>query len=439
MHVKNAGSLVNARARSQTIGFWTALALVVGNIIGSGIFLLPATLAPFAANSVVAWLFTAAGAIVLAFVFAQLSRGFPHAGGPYVFLREAFGPFAAFIVAWGYWVAIPIGNAAIATGAVSYLTPLFPSLRHTPGASVWLTLGALWILTAVNLRGIKASGAVQTVTTLLKLVPLLGIALCGFFFLSTARVERFAGEPFSMHGVTASATLAWWALVGFEAATIPANKVRDPSRTIPRATLVGTLLTALICAAACTVVLISLPASELAASNAPFADAAKLFWGEPAALAVAAFAALSGFGCLNGWILMQAELPHAMAKSGVFPRAFAHTSSRGVPSFGMVFGSLMVTALIAMNYQKSMVSIFQFMILLATIMSLVLYFMCSMALLRLRAVGKLPRGRAWQAMLPVVGAAYALWAIVGAGWTSVGWGLVLLIAGVPIFWMMQRQ
>jgi basic amino acid/polyamine antiporter, APA family len=113
-------------ARPQLLGFWMCVALVVGNSIGSGVFLLPASLAPYGLNSVIAWGFTACGAILLAIVFARLSRAYPAAGGPYAYVQLAFGPFTAFIVAWGYWISIWVGNAAIATGAVSYLSPLLP-------------------------------------------------------------------------------------------------------------------------------------------------------------------------------------------------------------------------------------------------------------------------------------------------------------------------
>src|ERR1022692_2844054 len=137
------------------------VALVVGNSIGSGVFLLPSALAPYGLNSLLAWGFTAIGALVLALVFSQLSRAHPQAGGPYAYVHLAFGPFTAFIVAWGYWISIWVGNAAIATGAVSYLTPLMPLMPwidSVPGSSAAITLFFLWTLTAVNVYGIKESG-----------------------------------------------------------------------------------------------------------------------------------------------------------------------------------------------------------------------------------------------------------------------------------------
>src|SRR5271170_2918363 len=239
-------SPMSALKRPQLLGFWMCVALVVGNTIGASVFLLPASLAPFGLNSVIAWGLTACGALVLAVVFAQLSRAFPQAGGPYAYVNLAFGPFTAFIVAWGYWISIWVGNAAIATGAVSYLTPLLPWIATVPGASAAVTLFFLWLLTFVNCYGIKASGWVQGVTTVLKLLPLVAISVLGLFSVRSATVSAAAGIPFSVSGVTAAATLTLWAMLGLESATIPADKVANPSRTIPLATLLGTVVTAFV-------------------------------------------------------------------------------------------------------------------------------------------------------------------------------------------------
>ncbi len=423
------------------------VALVVGNSIGSGVFLLPASLAPYGLNSVVAWGFTACGAILLAIVFARLSRAYPAAGGPYAYVHQAFGPFTAFIVAWGYWISIWVGNAAIATGAVSYLSPLFPWIASAPGASAAVTLLFLWLLTLVNWYGIRASGWVQSVTTVLKVLPLLAVAGLGLFSVRSGTVAAAAGIPLSVSSITAAATLTLWALLGLESATIPADKVRDPSRTIPIATLLGAAGTALICILACTTVLLLVPPQTLAQSNAPFVDLAIQYWGNTAGKLLAVFAAISGFGALNGWILLQGELPNAMAKSGVFPQIFARESPRRTPTFALFFSSGLVTLLILMNYQKSMVGIFTFMILLSTTACLVLYALCSLALLRLQWTGRLESGQLGRprrgtiplAIVGVIATAYSLWAIVGAGAEAVAWGAVLLALGAPLYFLVRRQ
>jgi basic amino acid/polyamine antiporter, APA family len=424
------------------LGFWMCVALVVGNSIGSGVFLLPASLAPFGLNSVIAWGFTASGAIALAIVFARLSRAFPQAGGPYAYVHVAFGPLTAFVVAWGYWISIWVGNVSIATAAVSYVSPLLPWIAQKPGASAAVTLLLLWLLTVVNWYGIKASGWVQGITTVLKILPLLAVAALGVMSLHSTRAAATLNIPLSVSGVTAAATLTLWALLGLESATIPADKVASPGRTIPIATLLGTVITALICAVACTTVLLLVPPATLAQSNAPFVDLAAHYWGAGAGKLVAVFAAISAFGALNGWILLQGELPRAMAIRGEFPKIFARESVHNTPGFGLCFGSALATLLILANYQKSMVSVFTFMILLSTTACLVLYALCSAALLRLQWTRELGAPRKTSLALGIVGilaTAYSLWAIVGAGAEAVLWGAALLLLGVPLYYWFRSS
>lgn len=418
------------------------VALVIGNSIGSGVFLLPASLAPYGLNSTIAWAFTASGAIALAIVFARLSRAYPQAGGPYAYVNVAFGPLIAFIVAWGYWISIVVGNVTIVTGVVSYLSPLQPWIRDQPGASVAVSLFLLWLLTLVNWYGIKASGWVQSVTTVLKLLPLIAVVVLGFAAVRLDNFKDVAQIPLSVSGVTAAATLTLWALLGLESATIPADKVANPARTIPLATLIGTVVTAFICVIACTTVLLLVPPAILANSNAPFVDLATRYWGGDLGMLVAVFAAISAFGALNGWILLQGELPRAMAASGVFPRIFARESVHQTPGFGLCVGSLLATFLVLANYQKSMVGIFTFMALISTTACLVMYALCSAALLRLQWIHQLGNARTGSVPLAIVGiiaTAYSLWAIVGAGADAVLWGAALLLAGVPLYYSLRRS
>jgi APA family basic amino acid/polyamine antiporter len=421
------------------LGFWMATALVVGNIIGSGVYLVPASLAPYGRNSLSAWLFTATGAVLLAFVFAALSRELPAEGGLYAYTRTAFGDLAGFVVAWGYWISVWVGNAAIATGAVSYSSVFAPSIASVPGASALVTVAVVWLLTLVNCMGVRAAGWVQAVTTVLKLMPLVAVAIVGLFFVRGDLITAHSGVPLSLDGTTAAATLTLWALLGLESATVPADKVQDPARTIPRATLLGTIVSAVVCAVSCSIVLVLVPPSRLASSNAPFADAAEVLFGPGTGTLVALFAAVSAYGALNGWILLQGELPSAMARDGLFPRPFGRLSRRGAPVVALVSTSVLVSVLVLMNFQRSMVEVFTFMILLSTTASLVAYLSCSLALLTLMGRGRVSGRRpAWLAVAGVLGALYSLWAIAGAGQSAMLWGAVLILVAVPVYWLMRR-
>ncbi len=452
-------------SKPRLLGFWMCVALVVGNMIGSGIFLLPASLAPYGLNSLVAWVLTATGAMVMAAIFAALVRAFPSADGPYAYTRMTFGDLTAFIVAWGYWISIWVGNAAIATGAIAYLSLLLPWVAATPQTSAMLTIGMIWLLTGVNVYGARTAGKVQVVTTVMKLLPLLSIvALAIYLFISgSPRLNNSSGMSthFSLDGITAAATLTLWGLLGLESATIPAGKVHDPARTIPRATLIGTALTALIYVITCSVVLLLIPADVLKDSNAPFAEVARMFWGDAIAQWFAVFAAISAFGALNGWILLQGELPLQMAKNGVFPKLFAKESTRGTPVNALCISSGLVTILVLMNAEKSMVEIFNFMILLSTTATLVMYLLCALATLKLLRSGELAASGkyvVWLAIAGLVGAVYALWTIVGAGiitdaktcgTQSICWapwyanpmymGAVLLALGIPVYFLMRGR
>ena len=282
-----------------------AVSLVMGNMIGSGVFLLPASLAGFGGMSLLGWLVSATGAVCLALVFARLARFDPAAGGPYAFTRRAFGDFAGFLVGWGYWIAVWTSCAALAVACVGYLDPFFPALVRNPITAAMMAAGALWVLTAVNVWGVRAAGRVQVVTTALKVVPLALVGIGGLFVFDASHFTITQATPRAFGGgLSAVATLTLWAFLGLESATVPSGSIDNPDRTIPRATIVGTLLAALIYIVSTVGVMSVIEPSQLANSTAPFADAARVLLGDRAAALVAIGAAISCFGALNGWILI---------------------------------------------------------------------------------------------------------------------------------------
>jgi APA family basic amino acid/polyamine antiporter len=427
-------------APPRTLGLATCLALVVGNMIGSGVFLLPASLAPYGWSALGGWAITIAGTLCLAAAFSALARAFPRAGGPYAYVEEAFGSEAAFIVAWSYWVGLWVGNAALAVAFVSNLSTLVPAIAEQAGLGAGLALATVWLLTLINMRGVRAGGLVAMVTTVLKLLPLIAVILIAAVVLGKGGAAAVVTPPtgLNLSAVTATVTLTMWAMLGFEAATLPADKVRDPARTIPRATMVGTAATGLIYLVVCTAMLLLVPAGSLAASNSPFADFARPFVGPVAASAIALFAAIAALGALNGWILVQAEMPRAMAEGGVFPRWFAGLAANGTPTNALIASSGLMTVLVLANFSKSMNALFVFTILISTAAMLVAYLAVALAALKLRHAGRLP-GPAWLVPVAGLGAAYSAFAILAAGREAVGWGAVLLAAGVPILWAVRKK
>lgn len=443
------------RVETRALGLWTAVALVMGNMIGSGVFLLPASLAPYGAISLAGWLISTGGAVLLALVFARLASAHPAAGGPYAYTRAAFGELAGFLVAWGYWIATWCANAALSVAFVGYLDPFLPSLVRNQTAAAALAIGTLWVLTAVNTRGIRTAGIVQVTTTVLKILPLAIVGVGGLFILKAAHFVIADPSPRAIaQSATATATLTLFAFTGLECATIPASDIRNPGRTIPRATIIGTLLAAVIYIAGTVAVMGTVAPAALRQTTAPYADAARALLGNGGAAFVSIGAAISCFGALNGWILIVGQMPLAVARDGLFPAIFHRTSGSGAPTVGLVIGGVMATMLIAMNYTRGLVSLFTFITLLATLSTLVPYAFCSLAVFlapRLARSGARsgqaldtpgtrgnpgPRGTA---VIPALAFAYSLWAIGGAGAETVYWGFLLLIAGLPVYVWVVRQ
>ncbi len=443
----------------REMGLWTATAMVVGNMIGSGVFLLPAALAGVAivygSSVLLAWVITGVGAMLLAGVFATMGGRYPKMGGPYAYARRAFGDFVGFQTAWGYWIAAWVGNAAIATAFVGYTTVLWPSLSDSNLAMAGLAVGAIWLLTVVNAFGVRQGGWVQVATTILKFVPLAVIGVIGLFSLVGDHFTPFlvASGPVGrqgltlLEGITAAIGLTLWAFIGLESATVPAEEVKDPKRTIPRATYLGTAVTTLIYIVATVAVMGIIPLAALSGSNAPFADAATSLWGGTWGKWVALVGMISAFGALNGWTLLTARISLAASGDGLFPKAFGRVhGTRRTPVVGLVIAAALVTGLVFMNYNESLVNQFTFMLLLATLTTVVPYAFAAAAEITLMireperfAGGKLVRDTA----VAILGFGYAVWAMYATGSEAIAKGYILLMLGIPIYlylrWRRQRD
>ena len=427
-------------ALRRELGVGMATALVIGNVIGSGVFLLPSSLAAEAGPvSLVAWVFTGAGAMLLAVVFATLGRAYPRTGGPYVYVRRAFGDFMGFWTAWSYWIALWVGNAAIATAFAGYLA-VFWGDATTPWIATTLAIALVWGMTLVNIVGVRQAGRVQLVTAVIKFVPLLLIAVVGIFFMDADNFEPFTIDEGFDWGISAAALLTLWAFVGLESATVPAEEVKDPERTIPRATIIGTAAAAVVYVVASVALFGMIPSATLSESTSPFADGANLiFGGTWGGEAIAIVAMVSIVGALNGWILLQGRVPLAAADDGLFPRRFAAVDEkRGTPAFGIVVSSLLITALLALNFQEQggVVDLFTEIITIATLTALIPYAFAAAAELYLFIVDRQSFSAvnlARSSVVALLALAYSSWAIWGAGQSAVAAGFMLLLAGIPIY------
>lgn len=432
---------MNQTKTPAKIGLLTTTSLVIGNMIAAGVFLLPAALATYGGIGLLGWVGSSAGAIALAILFSNLSKLIPNAvGGPYAFTRTGLGDFAAFLVAWGYWISIWSTNAAIAVTFVSYSTVFFPVLATNSLLSVATGLSAIWLLTWVNTLGVKEAGAVQTITTFLKLVPLLLVSAVGLFYV---QFENYS--PFNISGtsnfsaITATTTLTLFAFLGLESATIPSGNIHQPEKTIPRATMIGTIITILVYVLGSAVVMGMIPAHELRNSNAPFSDAAALIWGDGARDWVALGAIASTLGALNGWILLQGQMPMAAARDNLFPVIFKRENKKGTPAIGIVISSVLISALMMMNFTKGLTATFTFMVLLTTVAVAVPYLFSAASYAVILLQNKFwKRDLMSKIILAILTFVFSLWAIIGSGEVTVYWGFIAILSGIPFYVWMKR-
>jgi APA family basic amino acid/polyamine antiporter len=396
-------------------------------MVGSGIFLLPATLAPFGWTGVAAWVVASAGALLIGYVLVRLSRALPQASGGIGITGEVLGPFVGALIGWSYWVSTWATNAAISTAASSYLSVLVPPLSATPIRGALTASALIWLLTALNLAGARAAGRFQVVTTVLKIVPLVTVAviLAVLAISGKGQILPQPDVPLSFGGLTAPLTLTLFALLGFECASIVAARVHRPEVNIFRATMFGTGLAALFYILVCSGIVLTLPTAVVMNSSAPFATFVETFWGRGPAVAVALFAAIAAIGALNGWVLIQGEVPRGMASEGLLPAWFGRTDRRDVPVGVLVLSSALASALVMTNASKSLSGIFQFMILLTTASSLWFYAAACVAAIRLRIA----------VPVAILGVGFSFWAMWGAGVVASGLSLLLMVTVLPLYWM----
>lgn len=411
------------------LGLFATLALVMGSMIGTGVFLLPAQLAPFGWNAVAGWVITIGGAVCLAHVLAKLIAARPHAVGVAALIESELGPLAGFLIGFAFWVSIWAGTVTVAVGAVSYASSFFPILAVHPAIA---TLILIWLVAGINLIGVQVAGPFQVITFLLKLVPLVVVFVLIMIALGQrggAALAPFPEQGLEFAPVTGAAALALWAMVGFETACAAGDKIENPAVNIPRATMLGAMLTGLLYLAVCSGIVLMLPPEQVAASAAPFELFVATFWAPGPAALIAIFAAISAVGALNANILIQGETPRDMARRNMMPRWFAGASRNGTPRRALIFSALVASALLIFNGGRTMGGLFAFMALLSTCATLWLYLACCVAAAKARIA------------VPTVtlGGLYAVWALWGAGREAVALSFVLMLAGLPLYWWARRD
>jgi APA family basic amino acid/polyamine antiporter len=408
----------------RPFGLWTATAMVVGGMIGGGIFALPAALAPYGWTGTIAWLIAGAGALLIAWVITALIARHPQEPSIVTTCGDILGLLPGRLMAWIYWVTVVTSLPVLGMTATAYLLHLVPG---APQGTVPQVIGGTLILlalAALNLRGVRAAGVFQVATTVLKLMPLVVVGLIALWLLGAEpqAYTRSASAPFSPALLTPALGLVFFAMLNLENASMLAERVRDPARNVPRATFMGIAGVLLVYLTVSTAIVATTPQAELAASSAPVALFVARNLGPWAGDAVALFAAISAIGCLNVLVLMLGELPLGMVRDGQLPEWVAPVTERGVAARPLVAGVGMGLAMMWGSMTGMGERVLEFLLLLTTASAIWFYVgICAAAL-----VAGVSRAAALAALL------FSLWVLYGTGWEAGGLGVLLTLLGIPL-------
>lgn len=390
--------------------------------------MLPAVLAPYGSISFLGWLFTSFGAIVIALTIGRLAGRTNRSGGFYIYVRDAFGDLAGFAIGWSYWLSIIFAVAAISVAFAGYAGAIFPILKSNSFAQALVAVSIIWTLTGVNLIAVGAAATTQLVMTVLKIIPLLVIIVLGVLFGDPENIPPFNPQNLPVgQAMATTGLLTMWAFLGIEAGVVPAGEVENAERTVPRAVITATVTVALIYIASTAAVMLLVPVDTLMVSHAPFSDAAvKLgILGGPM---IAVGALISTAGSLNGNILLSGQMPAAAARDGAAPAILARTNRGHAPIAAILISSIVATIVMVFNYSGGLVAAFTFLISISTLSALLPYALSAIVEIRHSAKSAC----AWVA-IALIAFAYSVIAMAGAGAITLLWGVVLIVAGIPVF------
>ena len=420
--------------KNNKIELKESISLVMGNMIGAGIFMLPVSLSKYGSISIFGWIISGIMAFILASIFRKLSKKYPGKSGPFHYTEKSFGKFIGFFVIWGYWISILLVNASLAIAVTSYSTIFIKNLND-PVLSLSFAVFIIILIGIINAFGIKKVGQFQFITTILKIIPLLATIIIGFFVFNLSNFTPInISQETNLEALTITTALTFFAFLGIESATIPADGIKNPKSTIPKATMIGTSLTFLIYVLSSIAIIGIMSPSEIVLSNAPYADAMGFVLGESAKSIIAIFAIISGLGCLNGWTLLQIEIPRSLAKKKLLGSIFSDKGSNRVPTKGLIISIILVIILLCLNYTKGLTNIFTYLILTSTFCTLILYLFISLSeIINVFKNKKSLSEYSGSLATGIFAFLFCIWMIIGVGIESIISGIILLSLSIPIY------
>ena len=452
----------------KKLGLWILTALVVGNMVGSGIFMLPRTLSEVAspAGVLTAWLVTGVGVLMIALVFGNLALRKPDlTGGPQIYAKELFktgsnsSVLSGFMSSWGYWIGNLVGNIAIITTFAGYLSTFFPVLVNQAElftiGSFTLKVGnaltflvytlLLWFVHFIILNGLENAGKINLVATATKVIGFLLFIVIGLFAFQKANILPFVAPRYDEIGhsigllgqVNNAAVATLWAFVGVESAIVFASRAKK-SIDVKRATILGLLMALAIYVGISTLVLGMLNHDALVASDKPLIDAISTVLGPIGGKILAAIGLISLFGSTIGWVMLSAEIPYQAAKQGLFLPSFLKVNKKGIPVFSMIITNGLGQLFIFSTISNTIAAAFDFMIIVATLSYLVPYFISSAFQLKLVYTGETymnQRSRITDGIIGILATVYSIWVIYAgtADLKTFTFGVLLLVSGILFY------
>ncbi len=432
---------------AKALGLPSATALVVGSIIGTGVFTMPAVMAGAGTSSIITLGVIALGAVLLGVLFGQLTKRVPNVeGGLYAYARHEFGDFAGYLTAWCYWITCWAGNAAIVASWVLYVESLFGISNPSAWTNFGIALTGLWIPAAINLAGVRQMAWFQNLTVILKFLPLLLVGVVGWFFVTSANFGPFNASGGSLYdGIGIASGVALFSFIGVESASIAAGRVKNPRRNVGRASVYGTAASGLLYIAVTAVIMGLVPHANLVTDGAPFVAAFKTMFGGAGWVGklVALTAVISGIGALNGWTLVTAEMPYAAAKDGLFVNAFAKVNKNNVPWFGIIVSTIVASALMGWSYTgKTGLKVFTYLVYLSVVTVAIPYFLSASAQLAY-LVSRRRRVQGWvlarDLAISVTSLLFSLWVTFASGYQAVYQAMVLFLVGIPLYAFLKAR
>ena len=421
-------------SESNKIGLVPAILMVAGNMMGSGVFMLPANLAGIGSIAIIGWLITIVGAVSLGLVFAKLTEINTAAGGPYAYAKKAFGDYMGYQTNLVYWLANVIGNVGLAVAGLGYLTPFFPSLPD-PLVMALAQIAVIWFFVYANILGPKIVGRMQGITTVIALFPIIGVALLGWFWFNPETYMQgwnVSGQS-SLTAVGMTLNFTLWAFIGVESASVSTAVVKNPARNVPIATVVGVLLAAACYVLSSSAIMGIIPNKELIVSSAPFSEAVSVAMGPTAGKIVAVCAAVGCLGSLAGWTLLVGQTAQAAAKDGLFANIFARVNRRGVPSAGLAIVAAIMTLQVLATMSPTASQQFGKIASIAVIMTLLPYIYSSVAIKILGYEKMSDKQGLFYTIVGLIAAVYSLSAMIGSNSEQTRWALIFVISTIIFY------